>query len=153
MDLFSLLESVTFWHWIAFGLALLAVELLGTAGYFLWLGISALIVGAILSVLPIGWQMQWLAFAAFSLVTTWLWWRKQWSKDRKSDQARDLNQKQKQLIGQVVTLEDDFTIGMNRLRVADTTWSAECEHDLPAGTRVEIVSVEGIILKVKPVSR
>ncbi|MEF1340212.1 NfeD family protein, partial [Vibrio rotiferianus] len=26
MDLFSLLEGVTFWHWIAFGLALLAVE-------------------------------------------------------------------------------------------------------------------------------
>ncbi|MEL7309235.1 MAG: NfeD family protein, partial [Pseudomonadota bacterium] len=27
------------------------------------------------------------------------------------------------------------------------------EHDLPAGTRVEIVAVEGIILKIKPVSR
>ena len=42
---------------------------------------------------------------------------------------------------------------MNRLRIADSTWSAESEHDLPAGTRVEIVAVEGIILKIKPVSR
>ncbi len=97
--------------------------------------------------------MQWLAFVAFSLVTTWLWWRKQWSKDRKSDQARDLNQKHKQLIGNIVTLEEDFHIGINRLRVADTTWSAECEHELPTGTRVEIIAVDGIILKVKPVSR
>ena len=42
---------------------------------------------------------------------------------------------------------------MNRFRIADSTWSAESEHDLPAGTRVEIVAVEGIILKIKPVSR
>jgi membrane protein implicated in regulation of membrane protease activity len=106
-----------------------------------------------MSFLPISWQMQWLAFATFSLVTTWLWWRKQWSKDRKGDQSRDLNQKHKQLIGNIVTLEEDFKVGMNRLRIADSTWSAESEHDLPAGTRVEIVAVEGIILKIKPVSR
>ncbi|MGR5133124.1 NfeD family protein [Vibrio alfacsensis] len=153
MSLLSLLEGVTFWHWFAFGLALLAVELLGTAGYFLWLGISALIVGLVVSILPISWQLQWLAFATFSLVTTWLWWRRQWTKDRQNDQERDLNQKHKQLIGHIITLEEDFKVGINRLRVADTTWSAQCEHDLPAGTRVEIVSVEGIILVVKPVSR
>ncbi|MGR5421465.1 NfeD family protein [Vibrio sp. PNB22_4_1] len=153
MSLFSFLQGVTFWYWIAFGLALLAVELLGTAGYFLWLGISALLVGMIMSVLPISWQLQWLAFATFSLVTTWLWWRRQWTKDRQNDQERDLNQKHKQLIGHIITLEEDFKVGINRLRVADTTWSAQCEHDLPAGTRVEIVAVEGIILVVKPVSR
>ncbi|MGR5530537.1 NfeD family protein [Vibrio alfacsensis] len=153
MSLFSFLQGVTFWYWIAFGLALLAVELLGTAGYFLWLGISALLVGMIMSVLPISWQLQWLAFATFSLVTTWLWWRRQWAKDRKNDQERDLNQKHKQLIGNIVTLEEDFKVGINRLRVADTTWSAQCEHDLPAGTRVEIVEIEGIILTVKPVSQ
>ncbi|PHJ41986.1 NfeD family protein [Vibrio sp. PID17_43] len=153
MSLFSFLQGVTFWYWIAFGLALLAVELLGTAGYFLWLGISALLIGMIMSVLPISWQLQWLAFATFSLVTTWLWWRRQWAKDRKNDQERDLNQKHKQLIGNIVTLEEDFKVGINRLRVADTTWSAQCEHDLPAGTRVEIVAIEGIILTVKPVSQ
>jgi membrane protein implicated in regulation of membrane protease activity len=153
MSLFSFLQGVTFWYWIAFGLALLAVELLGTAGYFLWLGISALLVGMIMSVLPISWQLQWLAFATLSLVTTWLWWRRQWTKDRQNDQKRDLNQKHKQLIGNIVTLEEDFKVGINRLRVADTTWSAQCEHDLPAGTRVEIVAIEGIILTVKPVSQ
>lgn len=73
MDLFNLLDGITFWHWLAFGFVLLAVELLGTAGYFLWLGLSALFVGALLAVLPFGWQLQWLSFATFSLLTTWLW--------------------------------------------------------------------------------
>ncbi|MDW3144535.1 NfeD family protein, partial [Vibrio sp. 2094] len=31
MDLFNLLDGITFWHWLAFGFVLLAVELLGTA--------------------------------------------------------------------------------------------------------------------------
>ncbi|AUI85609.1 hypothetical protein BS333_04060 [Vibrio azureus] len=152
MDLFALLDSITFWHWMAIGLALLCVELIGTAGYFLWLGISALLVGGILYALPMSWQMQWFSFAAFSLVTTWVWWRSQKAKDHQSDKSRTLNQKHKQLIGNIITLDQDFTVGMNRLRVGDTTWSAESEHDLPAGTRVEIVDVEGIILKIKPVS-
>lgn len=152
MDVFSLLDSVTFWHWLALGLSLLAVELLGTAGYCLWLGLSALLVAVVLSVLPISWQLQWFCFAAFSLLTTWLWWRRQWAKDKKEDQVRDLNQKYKQLIGQTVTLEEDFAVGMNRIRIADTTWSARSEQALTAGTRVKIIAVDGIILTVEPIS-
>lgn len=151
MDFISLLDWITFWHWLALGLALLAIELLGTAGYFLWLGISALIVGVILSVLPMSWQLQWLSFATFSLVTTWLWWRRQLQQDKDDDQARDLNQKYKQLIGRTLTIEEDFSIGLNRIHVADTTWSAQCDQALPAGTRVKIVAVEGIILIIEPV--
>ncbi|MDF4652700.1 NfeD family protein, partial [Vibrio parahaemolyticus] len=115
MDFFSLLEGISFWHWLAFGFALLAVELLGTAGYFLWLGMSALIVGVIMTVLPMSWQLQWLCFASFSLITTWLWWRRQWSKDKQEDQERDLNQKYKQLIGRTLILEEDFSVGLNRI--------------------------------------
>ncbi|EJL6926950.1 NfeD family protein [Vibrio alginolyticus] len=150
MDFFSLLKGISFWHWLAFGFALLAVELLGTAGYFLWLGMSALIVGAIMTVLPMSWQLQWLCFASFSLITTWLWWRRQWSKDKQEDQERDLNQKYKQLIGRTLILEEDFSVGLNRIKVADTTWSAQSDQALPAGTRVRITDVEGIILIIEP---
>ncbi|MGY0616201.1 NfeD family protein [Vibrio sp. FJH11] len=153
MDFISLLDGITFWHWLALGLALLAIELLGTAGYCLWLGISALIVGVILSMLPMSWQLQWLSFATFSLITTWLWWRRQWKQDKEDDQVRDLNQKYKQLIGRTLTIEEDFSIGLNRIHVADTTWSAQSDEALPAGTRVKIVAVEGIILIIEPVSK
>lgn len=149
MDVFSILESISYWHWIAFGLALLAMELLGTAGYFLWLGVSALIVGVILSLLPIGWQVQWSSFAAFSLLTTWLWWRRQWYNDKKHDQQRNLNQKHKQLIGTTIVLEEDFQAGINRLRIGDSTWSAYTEHAISAGTKVEIIDIDGITLLIE----
>lgn len=152
MDFISLLDNITFWHWLALGFGLLAVELLGTAGYFLWLGLSALIVGGLLAILPMSWQLQWLSFATFSLATTWLWWRQQWKKDKEDDLSRDLNQKYKQLIGKTVTIDQDFSVGLNRIHIADTTWSAQCEKEIPAGTRVKIVAVDGIILVIEPIS-
>ncbi|MGR5542688.1 NfeD family protein, partial [Vibrio campbellii] len=45
----TILEQMNHWHWLAFGLALLAVELLGTAGYFLWIGLSAMLIGILMT--------------------------------------------------------------------------------------------------------
>ncbi|MEZ9565062.1 NfeD family protein [Vibrio artabrorum] len=146
----ELLEQVNHWHWLAFGLVLLALELVGTAGYFLWIGISAMLVGALLSALPIGWQMQWLSFATFSLLTTWLWWRRQLSNDKKSDAGRDLNQREKQLIGKTTRIDTDIQKGKCRIRLGDTTWSAVSTHDLASGTEVIITAVDGIVLTITP---
>lgn len=147
----ELLDTFTHWHWLALGLALLAAELLGAAGYLLWLGISALLVGLLLSLLPLSWQLQWVSFGAFALVTTWLWWRRQLKQDQESDESRTLNQKEKQLVGQVITLEEDIPAGKSRIRVADTTWSARSDQKITKGTQVEIVAIDGIILTIKPI--
>jgi membrane protein implicated in regulation of membrane protease activity len=146
--LIELLDSINHWHWLAFGLALLALELLGTAGYFLWLGLSALIVGALLTFIPMSWQLQWVSFAVFSLVTTWLWWRKQFKKDKQGDANRDLNQKHKQLIGQTLVLEEDFPAGKGRIKLGDTTWTAQSSKDFKAGSTVEVQDVNGIVLTI-----
>lgn len=146
----ELLNSLTYWHWLAFGLALLAAELLGAAGYLLWLGISALLVGGLLTFIPMSWQLQWVSFGVFSLVTTWLWWRKQFKKDKTLDDTRNLNQKEKQLIGQVITLDSDIPAGRGRIRVGDTTWSAYSEHEIKAGSAVVITELNGITLTIEP---
>ncbi|MGR5148077.1 NfeD family protein [Photobacterium alginatilyticum] len=145
----ALLEQVNFWHWIAFGLVLLLLELLGTAGYLLWLGLSALLVGVILSVVPMSWSLQWLTFAVFSLFSTWLWWRYQHQKDRVDDQARTLNQRTEQMIGQTCVLDQPLPVSQGRIRLGDTSWLAKTDKPLEAGTLVEVVAVEGITLVVQ----
>ena len=147
--MFELLESINHWHWLAFGLALLAIELFGTAGYFLWLGLSALIVGVILTFIPMGWQLQWTAFGAFSLLTTWLWWRRQFTNDKRGDATRELNQKEKQLVGEIITLNEDFPAGKGRIKVGDTTWTAKSESKIAAGSQVIITEIDGIVLTIK----
>lgn len=140
-----------YWHWLALGLALLAVELLGTAGYFLWLGLSGLLVGALMLLIPMGWQLQWMTFASVALLTTWLWWRRQFQADRRADKQRLLNQKEKQLIGQRVLITEPITAGITtRLHLADSTWSAISDENIAAGSMVEITELDGIVLKIKP---
>ena len=144
----ELLESVNYWHWLALGLALLACELLGTAGYLLWLGLSAMVVGALLTVIPMSWQLQWVSFGVFSLVTTWLWWRRQLKSDTADDAQRQLNQKHKQLVGQTFVLDEDFPVGKGRVKFGDTTWTAQSDSAIEAGTLVEITQLSGIVLTI-----
>lgn len=146
------LSTINYWHWIAFGLVLIAFELLGTAGYFLWMGLSAIVVGVILACIPISWQLQWVSFASFSLITTWLWWRKQKTQDEISDDHRTLNQRDKQLVGRVLILEENIVLGKNRLRIGDTTWSAISNVELKQGTSVKITNIEGITLTIEQVT-
>ena len=144
-------EQMNHWHWLTLGLLLLAGELLGTAGYFLWIGLSAVTVGILYSVIPMSWQLQWVSFSVFSLFSTWLWWRYQHKKDIKSDSTRQLNQKDKQLLGQITRLDDDVLAGNCRIKLGDTTWSAKSFENISKGTMVCVVSVDGIILTIEPV--
>ena len=146
----ELLNEMNHWHWIALGLLVLSCELLGTAGYFLWIGISAILIGIAKLLFPITWEVQWVSFAISSLITMWLWWRYQHKKDLLSDQRTTLNQKSKQLIGQIVHLEDNIEAGRCRIKVGDTSWSAKTNQALTAGTNVKIIKVDGIVLTIEP---
>ena len=65
-----------FWHWWAFGGALVIVEVFAPGFVFLWLGIAAALVGTLLWLWPgIGPDYQVLIFAALS-VTSVLGWRR-----------------------------------------------------------------------------
>lgn len=145
----DLLSQMNPWHWLVFGLVLLLLELLGTAGYLLWLGISAIAVSILTFLLPISWSLQWVSFAVISLFTTWLWWRYQHKQDKKDDKLRTLNQRNEQLIGQTTILQEALVSGSGRVNLGDTTWAVRCNEDLPAGTKIVVIDVEGIILVVK----
>ncbi|PSW67365.1 NfeD family protein [Photobacterium leiognathi] len=145
-----LLEQMNFWHWLAIGLVLLLLELLGTAGYLLWLGISAVLVSILVLMLPISWPLQWFSFAVFALFTTWLWWRYQHKKDKSDASVTKLNQRGAQMIGQRSVVTEAIVAGAGRLQFGDTTWSVVTEVDLEAGQKVEVVAVEGITLVIKP---
>ncbi len=60
----DLLASIEFWHWWVAAVALIIVEALAPGAVFLWLGVSAGVVGAILLVVPdLSWEYQVLIFA------------------------------------------------------------------------------------------
>lgn len=136
--------------WLSLGGLLLAAEMLGGNGYLLWSGVAAVMTGLLVWLLPFGWEWQGALFAVLTLVAAWLWWRwlnRQVRSQKSADAA--LNQRGQQLVGKRYTLDDTLINGRGHVRIGDSSWPVIADEDLIAGTRVEVIAVEGITLRVK----
>ncbi|AKJ41737.1 NfeD family protein [Pragia fontium] len=149
MDIIEDLIAYPYRFWLIFGGLLLAAELLGTYGYLLWSGISAIIIGVVTWLVPMDWSWQWVNFAILTLITAVIWWY--WLKTRTVSEHSHLNQPNQLLIGQKMVLTEPIVHGIGRINLADGSWRVQCTEDLPAGTEIRITAVESITLIVKPV--
>ena len=146
----SLIQQVDYWHWWILAGILLLIEVLAPSFFFLWLSIAAAITGVILLAAPeIGWQYQLIIFSGLSVVSIALFRRYQRRNPAITDQPA-LNRRGEQYIGRTFTLEQPVVNGVGTLRVDDSTWRIAGD-DLPAGTRVTVTGVDGVVLKISPV--
>ncbi|MFV9667918.1 NfeD family protein [Pantoea sp. ARC607] len=137
------------WFWLTLGGLLLAAEMLGTSGYLLWSGLAALIVGIIEWIVPLSWTTQGSLFAVLTLVCVFLWYR--WMRQREAHQPPTaLNARGRQMVGLQLTLESALHNRTGHVRIGDSSWRVEAEQDLPAGTPVVVVGIEGITLRIQP---
>ncbi|MGB5569774.1 MAG: NfeD family protein, partial [Sedimenticolaceae bacterium] len=68
-----------FWHWWILALALIIAETLLPGTFFLWMGVSALVLGGLAWLIPtMGWEIQLMLFAVLSLVSIvgWRMWQR-----------------------------------------------------------------------------
>ncbi|MDF7666261.1 NfeD family protein [Orbaceae bacterium ESL0727] len=137
------------WFFMTLGGILLICELLSAcSGYALWSGIAALVVGLFAWVIPLSWSTLWLLFAIFTLIAAYLWWMWLKKHNQKQPIAEQLNQPQKALIGIKTVVVEPIQLGSGRVKINDGTWPAKCQEDLPKGTPVQIVAVEGLVVQV-----
>ncbi|HGM5808399.1 TPA: NfeD family protein [Serratia marcescens] len=151
----ELIAANPLWFWLSLGGVLLAAEMLGAGGYLLWSGVAALLVGALIWLLPpLSWAWQGMIFAVLTVVVAYLWWY--WLRRRPASASGGspvLNQRNRQLIGTRATLTEPMHNGMGRINIGDSSWRAQAAEDLPAGTEVEVVAVEGVTLVIRAISR
>lgn len=134
--------------WGALALVLFAAEALAPGAFMLWIGIGAAAVFVLVAVfadIPLLWQV--VAFVLLSVVSIQCYRRWGRSHDRQSDQPL-LNRRAEQLIGRVIALDQDIVAGKGRAKIDDAFWVV-AGPDLPAGTPVRVVAVEGMTLKVQ----
>ncbi len=137
----------TFWAVVA--LLLFAAEALLPGAFLLWFGFAAaalaLVLLAVPGIAPV-WQV--VVFAVFSLISVGVylrWFRK---RERASD-APLLNRRAEQLVGSIATLDVAISGGRGgRVKIGDAFWSVE-GADLPVGSSVRVVAVDGMNLKVQ----
>lgn len=146
----SWLSNLSFWDWLALGTILLILEVFGTGGYLLWIGIAAAAVGVLSFVLPeLPWTAQFLLFAVFAVLTAVYWWYRQRTAARPSDQP-GLNMRGHELIGHSFVVQQAIVEGRGKIRVGDSVWIV-VGPDTAVGSRVKVVSQDGTVLKVEPV--
>ena len=143
-----MLEHLDFWHWFIFAVGLLILEVFAPGAFFLWMGIAAAIVGALLWLIPgLSWEMQIIIFAVLSVATI-VWWRKRMTDNPTVSDQPNLNRRGQQYVGRTFTLEEPIVNGNGKIHVDDSTWKVE-GSDCPEGTQVTVTGVDGVILKVE----
>ena len=144
----EIFQTMVYWHWLVLGVALVVLEMFAPGVLFLWMGITAGVVGGILWAMPdLGWQTQWLLFAALSVVSIVLARLLISGMGEKTDDPI-LNRRGERYVGRVLTLEQPIVNGMGKIRVDDTTWKVS-GADCVAGTRVRVSGTDGVVLKVE----
>ena len=143
----GLLTALTPWHWLLAAVALMIAEALMPGIFLLWFGGGAAATGALLWLWPgMSWQLQWVFFALVSILSIVVVRR---YRDGHPEQTSHptLNQRGMSYVGRRYTLVEPIVDGYGKLHVDDTSWKISGEN-LPAGTHVKIVGVEGTVLRV-----
>jgi len=138
----------SFWYWWVLGLILLILEVFAPGAFFLWMGISAGVVGVIAWLVPslsIEWQM--LIFTVIAIASV-VGWRAYLRKNPVETDQPSLNRRGEQYVGRVFTLDAPIVNGVGKIRVDDTMWRIE-GTDCEAGGKVRVVGVDGVNLKVE----
>jgi len=138
-----------FWHWWILALMLIIAETLLPGTFFLWMGISALVLGVLVWMIPaMGWETQLMLFAVLSLVSIvgWRIWQRKHPDE--SDHPM-LNRRAEQYVERVFVLEQPIENGFGKVRVGDSLWRVRGE-DAVAGTRVRVTATDGVVLVVEP---
>lgn len=142
---------VVFWHWWILSGVLLILELSSPIFFFLWVGIAAAAVGFLVLLVPgLSLQAQLVCFGVLSVIAV-LAWRKYREAHPPTSEQPLLNQRGLQYQDRIFTLDHAISNGTGKVVVDDSTWKVK-GPDLPAGTRVRVIGVDGTVFIVEPLS-
>ena len=140
-------SGLQWWHWWIAAAVLGIVEALMPGAVAIWFAAAAALIGALLLVIPLAWQVQLILFGVLSIGALAAW--RYWKRDHpETSDLPHLNQRAAQYIGQVCVLSEAIVQGNGRARVGDGIWKVR-GPDLPIGAPVRVRSVEGTVLIVE----
>lgn len=142
-----------YWWWVL-ALVLIAGEVLAPGFFLLWIGIAAAVMGIVTWVVPgLGVLAQAILFVILAFASCAFYWRFVRAQLACGDDpvARTLSRRGDQMVGQRYVLIEAIVNGRGKARVGDGQWLV-AGPDLPVGAEVEVVGVDGALLKVRAVA-
>ncbi len=137
------------WTWWVIAGILLLVELMLPGVFFMWLGLSAAIIGVIDLFADFSWQVEIALFAGLSVLLV-LFVRPRVKLTQ--GEASNLNQRMYDYVGRSYVLHEAIVNGRGKVRIDDTLWVVT-GTDREKGEWVKVRNVDGTRLVVEPVSK
>ena len=115
-------------------------------------GFGGILTGALLWLIPslsIEWQI--LIFSVFSAASIFIWKKYASQGDKIETDAPNLNNRLRDYIGRETVLVKAIENGTGLAKVGDSAWKVRGK-DMPEGSRVKIVDLDGMFFVVEEVS-
>ena len=146
------MSNLNQWHWFGLAVSLVILEvLLGASFFLLWLGLSAGVIALVLIIYPsLMWEYQLTLFSLLSFGSMIFWHIHLKHNPPETDKPR-LNRRSEQYIGRIVTLKEPIENGRGKVNIDDSSWRVE-GPDLPEGSQVRVVNVNGVVLQVEEIN-
>ena len=145
-------ETVLWWHWIVFGIVLLIIEMSTGTFFMLGLGVAAIVVGIIDTLLATSFTVELSIWMLLSILAIVAWFK--WFKETANTDSGQSNYRLDTL-GTV--LEEIHPHARGKVTfdtpvLGNTSWHATSKVDLDKNTRVKIVEVNGQLIEVEPIN-
>ena len=145
---FGLIESISPWWWVAFGVGLGALEMATMSFFLIWPGLAALVMAVIVALAPgLSGEMRIALFAVLSIAMTYLGR----SMIRKyAGAGTSINRRSSQLVGRRAEVLE-FSKGEGKVSIDGIHWKAHWEGT-PGETKpdsVTVIAADGMILTVR----
>ncbi len=144
-------QNIEYWHWIVLGILLIGMEVFAPTFFLLWLGVSAVIVGAVMTLLTLSFNTQLLIWVILSTVSIITWFKliQPRIKDKSfSGMAEEAISGQ---TGIVISFNPDSNKGRMKFPapiLGNDEWNIISSEALSTGDRVCVKSVVGNALSV-----
>lgn len=143
---------LTNYGWWLLALVLIGAEVIAPGYFMLWIGIAAGVMGVVTFALPaLPALAQAIVFALLAIASCTIYWRFIRPLAEHRDDQPLLNRRGQRMVGRRVVVVEAIVNGRGKVKVGDGAWLAE-GPDLPAGSEVEVVAVDGTQLKVRAIS-
>ncbi|MCP5278946.1 MAG: NfeD family protein [Thiobacillus sp.] len=141
--------ELVWWHWVVLGMVLIGIEMLTPTFFLMWFGLGALLMGAVVAVLPLGFTAQVLGWAVASLLMTGVWLKFFKNPDRThAGQAKEGVLGVTGLVTRAIPEMGEGEMMFQRPVLGSDRWPAVADAPIAAGEKAKIVDVLGQTLKV-----
>ncbi|GFO71454.1 inner membrane protein [Bathymodiolus japonicus methanotrophic gill symbiont] len=144
--------NIAYWHWLIFGLGLALAEILLVSFVALWFGVSAIIVGLLLWIVPFSFTVQLMLWIILSIIIVFSWFK--WVSPHLKNKTFS-GMSRESMIGQVGTVIEYNSVheGRGTLRfpapiLGNDEWQFICTDTVDLGGRVMVREFSGNTLIV-----